>query len=95
VVRLLENESCSVLVATDLAARGWDVTGLSAVVNLGGGGVSGSRVRSIDIDERCAYVAVERGILKDARAFVALYECVVPLLPRCATPQTNDGAPHV
>jgi ATP-dependent RNA helicase DbpA len=35
VLRLFENESCSVLVATDVAARGWDITGLSAVVNLG------------------------------------------------------------
>lgn len=35
VMRLFANESCSVLVATDVAARGWDITGLSAVVNLG------------------------------------------------------------
>jgi ATP-dependent RNA helicase DbpA len=35
VMRLFANESCSVLVATDVAARGWDIAGLSAVVNLG------------------------------------------------------------
>jgi ATP-independent RNA helicase DbpA len=35
VMRLFANDSCSVLVATDVAARGWDITGLSAVVNLG------------------------------------------------------------
>jgi ATP-independent RNA helicase DbpA len=35
VMRLFANKSCSVLAATDLAARGWDITGLSAVVNLG------------------------------------------------------------
>jgi ATP-independent RNA helicase DbpA len=34
-MRLFANKSCSVLAATDLAARGWDITGLSAVVNLG------------------------------------------------------------
>lgn len=35
VMRLFANKSCSVLAATDLAARGWDITGLSVVVNLG------------------------------------------------------------
>ncbi len=35
VMRLFANESCPVLVATDVAARGWDIGGLSAVVNLG------------------------------------------------------------
>jgi ATP-dependent RNA helicase DbpA len=35
VMRLFANESCSVLAATDVAARGWDIGGLGAVVNLG------------------------------------------------------------
>lgn len=35
VLRLFANGSCSVLVCTDVAARGWDIAGLSAVVNLG------------------------------------------------------------
>jgi ATP-independent RNA helicase DbpA len=35
VMRLFANGSCPVLVATDVAARGWDIGGLSAVVNLG------------------------------------------------------------
>jgi ATP-independent RNA helicase DbpA len=35
VMRLFANESCPVLVATDVAARGWDIGGLSAVVSLG------------------------------------------------------------
>jgi ATP-independent RNA helicase DbpA len=35
VMRLFANRSCSVLSATDVAARGWDITGLAAVVNLG------------------------------------------------------------
>jgi ATP-independent RNA helicase DbpA len=34
-MRLFQSESCSVLVATDVAARGWDIAGLSAVVSLG------------------------------------------------------------
>jgi ATP-independent RNA helicase DbpA len=34
-MRLFANESCPVLVATDVAARGWDIGGLSAVVSLG------------------------------------------------------------
>ncbi len=34
-MRLFANRSCSVLAATDVAARGWDITGLSAIVNLG------------------------------------------------------------
>ena len=35
VMRLFANKSCSILAATDVAARGWDIEGLSAVVNLG------------------------------------------------------------
>jgi ATP-independent RNA helicase DbpA len=35
VMRLFANRSCSVLSATDVAARGWDIKGLAAVVNLG------------------------------------------------------------
>ncbi|HTV24822.1 MAG TPA: DEAD/DEAH box helicase [Polyangiaceae bacterium] len=35
VTRLFANESCPVLVATDVAARGWDIGGLAAVVSLG------------------------------------------------------------
>jgi ATP-independent RNA helicase DbpA len=35
VQRLFANGSCSVLAATDLAARGWDIPELEAVVNLG------------------------------------------------------------
>jgi ATP-independent RNA helicase DbpA len=34
-MRLFQSECCSVLVATDVAARGWDIAGLSAVVSLG------------------------------------------------------------
>jgi ATP-independent RNA helicase DbpA len=35
VLRLFANGSCSVLAATDVAARGWDIPELAAVVNLG------------------------------------------------------------
>jgi ATP-independent RNA helicase DbpA len=35
VMRLFAAGSCSVLAATDVAARGWDIGGLAAVVNLG------------------------------------------------------------
>jgi ATP-independent RNA helicase DbpA len=35
VMRLFAGGSCSVLAATDVAARGWDIGGLAAVVNLG------------------------------------------------------------
>jgi ATP-independent RNA helicase DbpA len=35
VMRLFANGSCSVLAATDVAARGWDIAGLPVVVNLG------------------------------------------------------------
>jgi ATP-independent RNA helicase DbpA len=35
VTRLFANQSCSVLIATDVAARGLDIAGLAAVVNLG------------------------------------------------------------
>src|SRR6185295_9122413 len=34
-MRLFTNGSCSVLAATDVAARGWDIPDLSAVANLG------------------------------------------------------------
>jgi ATP-independent RNA helicase DbpA len=34
-MRLFANESCPVLVATDVAARGWDISGLAAIVSLG------------------------------------------------------------
>jgi ATP-dependent RNA helicase DbpA len=35
VMRLFANGSCTVLAATDVAARGWDIAGLPLVVNLG------------------------------------------------------------
>lgn len=35
VMRLFANGSCSVLTATDIAARGWDIDGLPAIVNVG------------------------------------------------------------
>jgi len=35
VMRMFANGSCSVLAATDVAARGWDIPGLPVVINLG------------------------------------------------------------
>lgn len=76
VMRLFANESCSVLVATDVAARGWDIGGLSAVVNLGlprdpsvhlhrvgrtgRAGESGLALHFIAEEDRIALAAVER-----------------------------------
>jgi ATP-dependent RNA helicase DbpA len=76
VMRLFANESCSVLVATDVAARGWDIGGLSAVVNLGlprdpsvhlhrvgrtgRAGESGLALHFIAEEDRNALVGIER-----------------------------------
>lgn len=75
-MRLFANESCPVLVATDVAARGWDIGGLSAVVNLGlprdpsvhrhrvgrtgRAGHSGLAVHFVAEEDRGALIAIER-----------------------------------
>jgi ATP-independent RNA helicase DbpA len=76
VMRLFANKSCSVLAATDVAARGWDIEGLSAVVNLGlprdptvhlhrlgrtgRSGRSGVAVSFVSNDDDLALSAIER-----------------------------------
>jgi ATP-dependent RNA helicase DbpA len=82
VMRLFANESCPVLVATDVAARGWDIGGLSAVVSLGlprdpsvqrhrvgrtgRSGLTGIAVHFVAEEDLGALAAIERDTGRDA-----------------------------
>jgi len=96
VTRLFANESCAVLVATDVAARGWDIGGLAAVVSLGlprdpsvhrhrvgrtgRAGQTGLAVHFVAAEDLGALAAIER----DQGFEVAFRELPSPLEPRPA-----------
>jgi len=97
VMRLFAAGSCTVLAATDVAARGWDIGGLAAVVNLGlspdtnvhrhrigrtgRAGQTGLAVHFVADDERGVPGAIER-----AQGFQALFSELPPATPSAAPP---------
>jgi ATP-independent RNA helicase DbpA len=101
VMRLFAAGSCSVLAATDVAARGWDIGGLAAVVNLGlspdlsvhrhrvgrtgRAGQPGLAVHFVADDELGILAAIER-----AHGFTAAFQ---PLPTVAAAPAAPPPAP--